>query len=171
EAYSILNLWQQSYNASNIYPLTIGFYVEKLKATKNPELKKKIDDSIDSDAWENDWPKLKKVTEDFEARQAMFMKLFEAFADNPDLSYQVGGLQNYFHYFFTSFHCKMKKRRWKKRTRWSSGFSVKSSPVCSATCNHPCPASRFWQSWRPKSQTATGMATSGAPLPVGLSLC
>ncbi|WP_391528072.1 toxin VasX [Photorhabdus akhurstii] len=101
EAYSILNLWQQSYNASNIYPLTIGFYVEKLKATKNPELKKKIDDSIDSDAWENDWPKLKKVTEDFEARQAMFMKLFEAFADNPDLSYQVGGLQNYFHYFFS----------------------------------------------------------------------
>ncbi|WP_387493469.1 hypothetical protein, partial [Photorhabdus sp. RM96S] len=75
EAYSILNLWQQSYNASNIYPLTIGFYVERLKATKNPELKKKIDDSIDSDAWENDWPKLKKVTEDFEARQAMFMKL------------------------------------------------------------------------------------------------
>ncbi|TNH42172.1 toxin VasX [Photorhabdus luminescens] len=101
EAYSILNLWQQSYNASNIYPLTIGFYVEKLKATKNPELKKKIDDSIDSDAWENDWPKLKKVTEDFEARQAMFMKLFEAFADNPDLSYQVGGLKNYFHYFFS----------------------------------------------------------------------
>ncbi|TDB45268.1 hypothetical protein C5468_21610 [Photorhabdus luminescens subsp. mexicana] len=101
EAYSILNVWQQSYNASNIYPLTIGFYVEKLKATKNPELKKKIDDSIDSDAWENDWPKLKKVTEDFEARQAMFMKLFEAFADNPDLSYQVGGLKNYFHYFFS----------------------------------------------------------------------
>ncbi|MCW7549628.1 hypothetical protein OO184_17240 [Photorhabdus sp. APURE] len=101
EAYSILNLWQQSYNASNIYPLTIGFYVENLKATKNPELKKKIDDSIDSDAWENDWPKLKKVTEDFEARQAMFMKLFEAFADNPDLSYQVGGLKNYFHYFFS----------------------------------------------------------------------
>ncbi|MBS9431872.1 toxin VasX [Photorhabdus hainanensis] len=101
EAYSILNLWQQSYNASNIYPLTIGFYVEKLKATKNPELKKKIDDSIHQDRWNNDWPKLKKVTEDFEARQAMFMKLFEAFADNPDLSYQVGGLQNYFHYFFS----------------------------------------------------------------------
>ncbi|PQQ24200.1 hypothetical protein C6H69_23610, partial [Photorhabdus luminescens] len=81
--------------------LTIGFYVEKLKATKNPELKKKIDDSIHQDRWNNDWPKLKKVTEDFEARQAMFMKLFEAFADNPDLSYQVGGLQNYFHYFFS----------------------------------------------------------------------
>ncbi|MBS9430922.1 hypothetical protein, partial [Photorhabdus akhurstii] len=69
--------------------------------TKNPELKKKIDDSIHQDRWNNDWPKLKKVTEDFEARQAMFMKLFEAFADNPDLSYQVGGLQNYFHYFFS----------------------------------------------------------------------
>ncbi|WP_188093357.1 hypothetical protein [Photorhabdus heterorhabditis] len=101
EAYSILNLWQQSYHASNIYPLTIGFYVEKLKATKNPELKKKIDDSIHQDRWNNDWPKLKETTEDFEARQAKLMKLFEAFADNPDLSYQVGGLKNYFHYFFS----------------------------------------------------------------------
>ncbi|MCT8349939.1 hypothetical protein LGZ99_22760 [Photorhabdus temperata] len=101
EAYSILHLWQQSYNAANIYPLTIGFYVERLKATKNPELKKKIDDSINQDRWDNDWPKLKKTTQDFEVRQAMLMKLFEAFADNPELSYQVGGLQNYFHYFFS----------------------------------------------------------------------
>ncbi|OCQ50498.1 hypothetical protein Ppb6_04273 [Photorhabdus australis subsp. thailandensis] len=101
EAYSILNLWQQSYHASNIYPLTIGFYVEKLKATKNPELKKKIDDSIHQDRWNNDWPKLKETTKDFEVRQAKLMKLFEAFADNPDLSYQVGRLKNYFHYFFS----------------------------------------------------------------------
>ncbi len=43
--------------------------------------------------------------------------------------------------------------------RWSSSFSVKSSPVCLAIFP------------RPKRRTATGMATSGAPLPVCYHRC
>ncbi len=102
EAHDILEIWQQHNARLNLYPLTIGLYVDALiYSDKNPIKRRSIRDALNMGAVKKHWPSIKKENRAFEKRQDNFISLFKAFASDPTVTDQVGSLDNYFRHFFS----------------------------------------------------------------------
>ncbi|MBC8952262.1 toxin VasX [Xenorhabdus sp. PB62.4] len=102
EAHNILDMIQQ-YNAErNLYPLTIGLYVEDfIEINHNTPIERRaIKEALNQTAVRTHWPQIKNEHLEFEKRQDAFISLFKAFASAPAVTGQLGSLDNYLRYFF-----------------------------------------------------------------------
>ncbi|MCC8380911.1 toxin VasX [Xenorhabdus sp. PB30.3] len=104
EAHNILDLLQQ-YNAErNLYPMTIGLYIDdyiKVFNKNNPIAKRANSEVLSRKAVRKYWPKIRDSHLEFEKRQDVFISLFKAFASAPAVTGKVGSLDNYFQHFFS----------------------------------------------------------------------
>ncbi|PHM37306.1 toxin VasX [Xenorhabdus innexi] len=103
EAHDILDLLQQ-YNAErNLYPMTIGMYIEdyiKNFNRKSPIARRANKEVLNQPAVRREWPKIRDSHLEFEKRQDIFIGLFKAFASAPAVTGKVGSLDTYFQHFF-----------------------------------------------------------------------
>ncbi|MDX7998578.1 hypothetical protein FE394_05080 [Xenorhabdus sp. Reich] len=107
EAHRLLTVWQQ-YNAElNVYPMTIGMYIDVLKESRKSAIQhskfQRAKNQKDIDQY---WPSIKNEYQEFEKRQETFSKIFKAFASEKAVTAQVGSLDNYFKYFFSIYNNK-----------------------------------------------------------------
>ncbi|MBD2795380.1 hypothetical protein ID856_02345 [Xenorhabdus sp. 18] len=100
-AYELLNLWQLSYSATNIYPLTIGSFVEIIAASKDESIKKSFNEHIHQENWKIWWPKLTDPIVDVKKRQEKILEIYKEFFESPSVAGKLGGLSHYFKYFFS----------------------------------------------------------------------
>ncbi|MDC9583125.1 hypothetical protein PSI15_16415 [Xenorhabdus sp. PR6a] len=103
EAHHILTAWQQYNVELNLYPLTIGLYIESLiEAHRNkPVEKRSIGNVLNRSAIKKHWRPIKNQHREFEKRQDNFISLFKAFASASEVTGQIGSLDNYLKYFFS----------------------------------------------------------------------
>lgn len=103
EAHDILDMMQQ-YNAElNLYPMTIGLYMESLaESYRNQPLNKRALSSVrNRGAIKKYWRSMKAQHLEFEKRQDNFISLFKAFASASGVTGQAGSLDHYFRHFFS----------------------------------------------------------------------
>ncbi|CDH34540.1 toxin VasX [Xenorhabdus bovienii] len=100
-AYELLNLWQLSYSATNIYPLTIGQFVEVIAASKDENIKEYFKEHIHQENWKTWWPKLTDPIVDVKKRQEKVLEIYKEFFESPSIAGKLGGLSHYFKYFFS----------------------------------------------------------------------
>ncbi|MBC8951847.1 toxin VasX [Xenorhabdus sp. PB62.4] len=100
-AYELLNLWQLSYSATNIYPLTIGQFVEVIAASKDKNIKEYFKEHIHQENWKTWWPKLTDPIVDVKKRQEKVLEIYKEFFESPNIASKLGGLSHYFKYFFS----------------------------------------------------------------------
>ncbi|PHM50796.1 toxin VasX [Xenorhabdus miraniensis] len=103
EAHNILDMIQQ-YNAEqDLYPMTIGLYMESLaESYRSQPLNKRAFGSVrNKDAIKKYWRSMKAQHLEFEKRQDNFISLFKAFASASGVTGQTGSLDHYFRYFFS----------------------------------------------------------------------
>ncbi|MBD2795876.1 hypothetical protein ID856_04900 [Xenorhabdus sp. 18] len=103
EAHHILTAWQQHNAELNLYPLTIGLYIESLiEAHRNKPIEKRsIGSVLNRSAIKKHWRPIKNQHREFEKRQDNFISLFKAFASASEVTGQIGSLDNYLKYFFS----------------------------------------------------------------------
>ncbi|MGJ0626385.1 hypothetical protein, partial [Xenorhabdus bovienii] len=99
--YELLNLWQLSYSATNIYPLTIGQFVEVIAASKDENIKEYFKEHIHQENWKTWWPKLTAPIIDVKKRQEKVLEIYKEFFESPSVAGKLGGLSHYFKYFFS----------------------------------------------------------------------
>jgi hypothetical protein len=100
-AYELLNLWELSYSATNIYPITIGQFVEVLSASNNKEIKGYFNEHIHQGNWKTWWPKLTNPILDVKKKQEEILEIYKGFFENPNVSGKNGSLSHYLKYFFS----------------------------------------------------------------------
>ncbi|WP_338803925.1 toxin VasX [Xenorhabdus griffiniae] len=100
-AYMLLNLWELSYSATNMYPLTIGNFVEILAASKNEEVKKCVKECIHQENWKTWWPKLTTPIKRVKDKKKEILELYKAFFESEMIAGKLGGLTHYFKNFFS----------------------------------------------------------------------
>ncbi|WP_338804694.1 toxin VasX [Xenorhabdus griffiniae] len=100
-AYELLNLWELSYSATNIYPLTIGQFVEIIAASKDENIKKCFKEHIHQENWKTWWPKLTDPIIDVKKRQKEILEIYKEFFESPNIAGKLGSLSHYLKYFFS----------------------------------------------------------------------
>ncbi|PHM30308.1 toxin VasX [Xenorhabdus innexi] len=100
-AYELLNLWELSYSATNIYPLSIGNFVERISASENEEIKKHFEECIHQENWKVWWPKLTNPIIDVKKRKGKVLEVYRDFFEHSNISGKLGGLSHYLKYFFS----------------------------------------------------------------------
>ncbi|MDC9614602.1 hypothetical protein PSI19_12135 [Xenorhabdus khoisanae] len=100
-AYELLNLWQLSYSATNMYPLTIGNFVDILSESKNKEVKKCVEECIHQENWKTWWPKLTTPIKSVKYRKKEILELYKHFFESEMIAGKSGGLTHYFKNFFS----------------------------------------------------------------------
>ncbi|MGJ0580380.1 toxin VasX, partial [Xenorhabdus bovienii] len=100
-AYMLLNLWELSYSATNMYPLTIGNFVEILSASKNKEVKKCVEECIHQENWKTWWPKLTTPIKSVKDRKKEILEFYKCFFESEMIAGKLGGLTHYFKNFFS----------------------------------------------------------------------
>lgn len=95
-----LALWEKSFAAENVYPFTIGQYVERLKNSANDDVSEVIEESINWSEYNTYWKNVTGNFENFKSRQEKLTKLYSAFMNGPDYTGQLGSLDTYFKSFF-----------------------------------------------------------------------
>lgn len=96
-AHGKLAIWQQDYNALNLYPLTIGGFVAQLLNSTNADIKEAAQDNINIAEHAQYWGEMEANAQEFENRQKAFSSLYQGFMCEGG---QVGTLDSYFKYFF-----------------------------------------------------------------------
>ncbi|OTA17963.1 hypothetical protein Xvie_00641 [Xenorhabdus vietnamensis] len=101
--HTLLSIWQRSYMATNIYPLTIGQFIEQLEyaVVDNFTLSEQFKDNIHLDNWKTWWPKLIDPIKDVNETQEATVALYRGFFEDPGVSDKLGGLTHYFSNFFS----------------------------------------------------------------------
>ncbi|CDG96910.1 hypothetical protein; putative membrane protein [Xenorhabdus bovienii str. puntauvense] len=100
-AYKLLNLWKLSYSATNMYPLTIGNFVEILSASKNKEIKKCVEECIHQENWKTWLPKLTTPIKSVKDRKKEILEFYKCFFESEMIAGKLGGLTHYFKNFFS----------------------------------------------------------------------
>ncbi|OTA21355.1 hypothetical protein Xbed_00584 [Xenorhabdus beddingii] len=99
--YTLLNLWELNYSATNMYPLTIGNFVEILAASKNEAVKKYVEECIHQENWKTWWPKLTAPIKSLKDRKKEILELYKHFFESEMIAGQLGGLTHYVENFFS----------------------------------------------------------------------
>ncbi|MDE9499790.1 hypothetical protein KKJ22_18740 [Xenorhabdus bovienii] len=102
-AHTLLSIWQRSYMATNMYPLTIGQFIEQLEyaVVDNFTLSEQFKDNIHLDNWQTWWPKLIDPIKDVNETQEVIVALYRGFFEDPGVADKLGGLAHYFSNFFS----------------------------------------------------------------------
>ncbi|MCC8379520.1 MULTISPECIES: toxin VasX [unclassified Xenorhabdus] len=100
-AYMLLNLWELNYGVTNIYPLTIGNFIEILSSSKNEEIKKYVEECIHQENWKTWWPKLTIPINDIKNKKKDILDLYNHFFEGGMIAGKLGGLTHYFKNFFS----------------------------------------------------------------------
>jgi hypothetical protein len=105
EIHAKLVLWQKRFGAQNLYPYTIGTFVDQLRQNKDDEkLQDVLNDSINFEEFNEYWGNLKKTDDLFTERLKQFAALYKSFMHNDSLLGRVGSLDTYFEKFFSFDH-------------------------------------------------------------------
>ncbi|PHM48522.1 toxin VasX [Xenorhabdus miraniensis] len=101
--HTLLSIWQRSYMATNMYPLTIGQFIEQLEyaVVNNFTLSEQFKDNIHLDNWRTWWPKLIDPIKDVNETQEAIVALYRGFFEDPGVADKLGGLTHYFSNFFS----------------------------------------------------------------------
>ncbi|MBD2784000.1 hypothetical protein ID858_05055 [Xenorhabdus sp. DI] len=101
--HTLLSIWQRSYMATNIYPLTIGQFIEQLEyaVVDNFTLSEQFKDNIHLDNWQTWWPKLIDPIRDVNETQEATVALYRGFFEDLGVADKLGGLTHYFSNFFS----------------------------------------------------------------------
>ena len=100
QAHGKLVLWQQHFSAANIYPLTIGGFVNSLKNSPDEAIREAVEENINLAEHREFWGLMSQDLAAFKARQQAFANLYRAFMTGSEPA-QTGGLASYFKYYFS----------------------------------------------------------------------
>ena len=99
-AHAQLCILQQAESAQNVYPYTIGSFVQALRSSKDEEIKEALAENINWQEHGNYWQAMDKSQQTYLARQQEFVELYTAFMRSSEHQNQVGSLNTYFKSFF-----------------------------------------------------------------------
>jgi hypothetical protein len=100
-AYELLTLWELNYSATNIYPITIGQFIEVIAASKDESIKGYFQEHIHQENWKTWWPKLTDPIVDVKKRQEKVLEIYKGFFETPSIAGKLGGLSHYLRCFFS----------------------------------------------------------------------
>ena len=99
-AHAQLCILQQAESAQNIYPYTIGAFVQALRSSKDEVIKEALAENINWQEHGRYWQAMDKRQRTYLARQQEFVDLYSAFMEAAPHQNQVGSLNTYLRSFF-----------------------------------------------------------------------
>lgn len=99
-AHAQLCILQQAESAQNIYPYTIGAFVQALRSSKDEVIKEALAENINWQEHGRYWQAMDKRQRTYLARQQEFVDLYSAFMEAAPHQNQVGSLNTYLQSFF-----------------------------------------------------------------------
>ncbi|MBU2894052.1 hypothetical protein KO495_12090 [Colwellia sp. D2M02] len=99
-AHAQLCILQQAESAQNVYPYTIGSFVQALRSSKDEEIKEALAENINWQEHGNYWQEMDENQQNYLARQQEFVDLYKAFMGAAEHQNQVGSLNTYLKSFF-----------------------------------------------------------------------
>ncbi len=100
EIHAKLALWEKGEASQQLYPLTIGQFIEQFKQSTDESFQKVLKESINWEEYNQYWQKTNAEFALFRDRQQHLVQLYQSFMHGSDFSGQVGSLDTYFRKFF-----------------------------------------------------------------------
>ncbi|EPJ45395.1 MAG: hypothetical protein OFPII_27590 [Osedax symbiont Rs1] len=92
--------WEKNHKSSNLYPYTIGTFIEQLNV--NDSTKKLVEKNINNTEFKRYWQEMDDAFQTFKKRKQEFCNAYQDFLmpTSADLTVEKGSLDNYFKDFF-----------------------------------------------------------------------